>query len=157
MEHQRIELFCSLTDSACKSIQRLKATQMDAFDLSAAHTRSLCLLLEALPTGLTQTELAQRCGMDRAQISRVLSALRNRNYLTTVGQGDYKKRYVLTEAGIEVANQIEAMIEEIYAYVGKDIPREDLIGFYRTFSLIEQRLKQAVAHFGCAPCKPNQP
>ena len=38
MEDNRFELFCCLTGSAAKSIARLKAARMDAFDLSAAHT-----------------------------------------------------------------------------------------------------------------------
>ena len=148
MEDNRFELFCSLTGSAAKSIARLKAARMDAFDLSAAHTQCLCLLREAMPEGLTQTELARHIGMDRAQVSRVLRALRERGYLPDAPQTGYKRRYVLTGAGMATANDVQAIIAQVHAYVSEGIPYEDLVCFYRTFAHIAQRLESAVTLFG---------
>lgn len=150
MEDNRFELFCGLTASAAKSIQRLKAARMNAFDLSAAHTQSLCLLYEAMPDGLTQTELARRIGMDRAQVSRVLRTLRERGCLPDDAQTGYKRRYVLTEEGVRTARQVQAIIAQVHAYVSEGISREDLICFYRTFERIARRLENAVPLF-CAP------
>ena len=152
MEDNRFELFCSLTSSAAKSIARLKAARMDAFDLSAAHTQCLCLLHEAMPEGLTQAELSRRIGMDRAQVSRVLRTLRERGYLPDAPQTGYKRRYVLTEAGLAAANGVQSIVAQVHAYVSEGIPQEDIICFYRTFAHIAQRLESAVTLFG-APDK----
>ena len=152
MDDNRFELFCSLTGSAAKSIARLKAARMDAFDLSAAHTQCLCLLHEAMPEGLTQAELSRRIGMDRAQVSRVLRALRERGYLPDVPQTDYKRRYALTAAGMAAANAVQSIVSQVHAYVSEGIPQEDIVCFYRTFAHIAQRLESAVTLFG-APDK----
>ena len=152
MEDNRFELFCSLTGSAAKSIARLKAARMDAFDLSAAHTQCLCLLHEAMPEGLTQAELSRRIGMDRAQVSRVLRALRERGYLPDEPQTGYKRRYALTAAGMAAANAVQSIVAQVHAYVSEGIPQEDIICFYRTFAHIAQRLESAVTLFG-APDK----
>lgn len=154
MEDNRFELFCSLTGSAAKSIARLKAARMDAFDLSAAHTQCLCLLREAMPEGLTQAELARRIGMDRAQVSRVLRTLRERGYLPDDPQTGYKRRYALTEAGVDTANAVQSIVAQVHAYVSEGIPHEDIVCFYRTFAHIAQRLESAVTLFG-APGKDN--
>ena len=154
MEDNRFELFCSLTGSAAKSIARLKAARMDAFDLSAAHTQCLCLLREAMPEGLTQAELARRIGMDRAQVSRVLRTLRERGYLPDAPQTGYKRRYALTEAGVDTANAVQSIVAQVHAYVSEGIPHEDIVCFYRTFAHIAQRLESAVTLFG-APGKDN--
>ena len=148
MEDNRFELFCCLTGSAAKSIARLKAARMDAFDLSAAHTQCLCLLHEAMPEGLTQTELSRRIGMDRAQVSRVLRTLRERGYLPDAPQTGYKRRYVLTEAGLAAANGVQSIVAQVHAYVSEGIPPEDIVCFYRTFAHIAQRLESAVTLFG---------
>ena len=148
MEDNRFELFCSLTSSAAKSIARLKAARMDAFDLSAAHTQCLCLLHEAMPEGLTQAELSRRIGMDRAQVSRVLRALRERGYLPDEPQTGYQRRYALTAAGMAAANAVQSIVAQVHAYVSEGIPREDLLCFYRTFERIALRLESAVTLFG---------
>ena len=148
MEDNRFELFCSLTGSAAKSIARLKAARMDEFHLTAAHTQCLCLLFESMPAGLTQTELARRIGMDRAQVSRVLRALRERGYLPQSEASGYKHRDTLTEAGMAAARQVQAIVTQVHAYVSEGIPREDLLCFYRTFERIALRLESAVTLFG---------
>ena len=147
MEENRFERFCSLTGSAAKSIARLKAARMNAFDLSAAHTQCLTLLFEAMPAGLTQSELARRIGMDRAQVSRVLSALRSHGYLPADRPSGYKCRYVLTERGYCAAQQVQTIITEVHDYVSEGIPQEDLLCFYRTFERIAGRLESAVTRF----------
>ena len=154
MEDNRFERFCSLTGSAAKSIARLKAARMDEFHLTAAHTQCLCLLFESMPAGLTQTELARRIGMDRAQVSRVLRALRERSYLPQSKASGYKHRYTLTEAGMAAARQVQAIVAQVHAYVSEGIPHEDIVCFYRPFAHIAQRLESAVTLFG-SPGKDN--
>ena len=101
-----------------------------------------------MPAGLTQTELARRIGMDRAQVSRVLRALRERGYLPQSEASGYKHRYTLTEAGMAAARQVQAIVTQVHAYVSEGIPREDLLCFYRTFERIALRLESAVTLFG---------
>ena len=143
MDENRFDMFVGLLGSAAKSIQRLKATQMEPFRLSAAHTDCLCSLAAAMPDGLTQAQLAQRLAMDRAQISRVLRDLRAQAYVLPGGYG-YKIRYRLTDAGRRLADESTRVIREITSFVSGSIPREELESFYRTFTTIATNLVKAV-------------
>ena len=162
MDENRFELFMGLLGSAAKSIQRLKAARMEPFRLSAAHTDCLCQLFGASADGLTQTQLAERLMMDRAQVSRVLRDLLDRAYVAcggagsaggasgtgTDGSGGYKSRYRLTDAGQRIAQEIQRIIAEINGFVSGSIPMEDIEGFYRTFKTIASNLSEAVNLYG---------
>ena len=148
MNDGRFELFMGLLGSATKSIQRIKNGRMDEFDLSAAHTDCLCCLASAAPSGLTQSQLAARLGMDRAQVSRVLRDLRECAYVCAAGASGYKTPYRLTETGRRIAAQIAEIIAEVRRFVSGNIPVADTEAFYRTFGVIAERLSQAVQLYG---------
>ena len=148
METSRFELFSSLISSASKSIQRIKAEKMKKYHLSAAHTACLCRLADAKEQGLTQGQLSALESMDRAQISRVLSDLLHREYVSVLDSDkQYKKRYVLTSAGSEITREIRAIILDINCFVSQAIPDEDIQIFYRTLRTIAGNLEQAVETF----------
>ena len=150
MDIDRFLHFEAMIGSAAKSIQRLKALRMDAFHLSAAHTSCMTALLRAMPTGLTQTELRRSLGMDRAQVSRVLSGLCERGYVCGDGSG-YKRPYRLTENGLRVSQEIDSIIHEVLGYVSGSIPPGEIERFYQTFSIITENLSHAVALYGSSP------
>ena len=146
MEESRFELFAGLLNSAVKSIQRLKAAGMKQFNLSAAHTTCLCRLAEAGEDALTQGQLIQLEGMDRAHISRVVGELCKRGYAAPEAQsGQYRKHYHLTPQGREITNEIQKIILSVNRFVSDQIPREDIEVFYRTLRTITQNLERAAA------------
>lgn len=145
MDESRYELFAGLMSQAAKSIQRIKAEKMREYRLSAAHTTCLCRLAESKDEGLTQGQLIALEGTDRAQISRVLSDLRERGYVSVLGQeGRYRNRYVLTPFGEGIAREIQDIILDINRFVSEQIPEQDIQIFYRTLRTIAQNLDRAV-------------
>lgn len=141
MESLRFFRFESMIGSAAKSIARLKSTGMARFQLSAAHTSCLLHLLSA-PDGLTQTGLREALGMDRAQVSRVLHQLCDRDYVASSGAG-YNRVYRLTQTGSAVAREIDGIVSEVLAFVSDSIPKEAIEAFYHTFSIIAANLSEA--------------
>ena len=137
------ETFHSLIGSANKSLDRIKSRGMDEYGLSGTYT--MCLRqLYAEPHGLTRTELAQRCYVDRAQITRVIGELLKKELVLEIGSGsNYRKRCVLTEKGREVTDQINGLVGKIQHFVSGDIPPERLAIFYETLYEICERLRQA--------------
>lgn len=148
MEESRFSRFSGLINNTAKGIQRLKLAHMERFQLSAAHTNCLYRLALAQPHGLTQSELARREQMDRAQVCRVLRELMQKGYVQDVGETSYKRRYRLTESGQAVATEVEQMIRQIVSFVSADIPEQDLATFYRTLQTISTRLNLAQQRFG---------
>ncbi len=120
---------------------------MGIYGLDNAHTLCVCVLSEA-EEGLTKTELANLCGVDKAQISRVVTALQRKRFVETEpGNRAYKQKYTLTEEGKKVSAEISALILEINSYVSDNIPKEHIDIFYSTFSTICENLEKAEEKF----------
>lgn len=146
MEESRYELFAGLMGRAAKAIQRIKFANMRKYSLSAAHTTCLCKLAEAGDDGLTQGQLVQLEGADRAHISRMLGDLRERGYVAPAGQeGAYRRRYRLTGAGQKITGEIQSIILSVNRSVSGQIPQADIDIFYRTLRTITQNLEREAA------------
>ncbi len=137
------ETFTGMIGNALRSIDKIKARHMSEFDLSGTHTVCMRRLYEH-PDGLTRTELARICGVDRAQITRVIGELLAKECVAEIGAGSrYRKKCVLTEKGRAVTGEINDLVCRIHAKVSGEIPRERLALFYETLSQICENLKQA--------------
>jgi DNA-binding MarR family transcriptional regulator len=120
---------------------------MEHYGLGSAHVICICLLGEH-PKGLTKTELAKRGGVDKAQISRVISDVLEKDYVSVSNpQASYRQRYTLTELGATVANEIRKTILDINSFVSESIPKEDIDVFYSTFNTICENLNKAEKQF----------
>jgi DNA-binding MarR family transcriptional regulator len=137
------EAFNCLIGNASKSLEKLKAKGMGEHGLSGTYT--LCLRqLYTFPDGMTRTQLARHCGVDRAQITRVIGELLAKGIVFEVGgSSNYRKKCVLTEQGFATASEIDALIKKINSFVSGEIPSERLQIFYETLAEICDNLKRA--------------
>ena len=147
MEESRFELFDGLIASAGKTLQRIKTDKMEKYGLGSTHTTCLCKLGKAGDEGITQKELTEQEGIDRAQVSRILRDLEQEELVYATGNSAYKKRYCLTEKGKTITDEINGIILEINRYVSKDIPAEEIAVFYRVLQEIDGNLKKAEERF----------
>lgn len=154
MAQTNLEVFLVRLTSITRSIQRLKTTGMEKYDLSAAHTVCLCCLLEQ-PEGVTQMELARQMDMDKAQVSRVVRHLALRGYVRSMGATAYRGRYGLTVKGREAAREVAEQVGRIHQFVRATIPPEELAIFNRTLATIDERLKYAVMCYDGAHLQPK--
>ena len=137
------EAFSALLGSTIKSLEHLKAKGMGEYGLSGMHTLCLQKLYES-PEGLTRTELSRQCGVDRAQITRVIGELLAKGVVSEAGgTSNYRKKCVLTEEGRTTAAQIDALIKRINSFVSGEIEPDRLQIFYETLHEICRNLKQA--------------
>lgn len=147
MDKDRFILFSTLLNDAQKSISRIKNRKMDQYGLGSAHTLCMCLLATH-PDGLTKTELARHCGVDKAQISRVVSDIREKNYVSIANpECNYRQRYTLTDEGMVVAEDMRQIILDINAFVSDSISKEQIENFYETLKIICGNLKKAEKQF----------
>lgn len=137
------EAFSGFVGSAWKSMERLKSKGMSEYGLSGTHTICVRRLFET-PDGLTRTELAQCCGVDRAQITRIIGELLAKGYVTESGEGSrYRKKCVLTEKGKAVTAEINETVQHVIGCVSGEIPAEKMTVFYEVLEKICENLKQA--------------
>ena len=143
MDKDRFLLFSAKLNDAQKSIARIKQKKMEHYGLGSAHVLCICQL-EEHPKGLTKTELVKRCGVDKAQISRVIADLSEKTYVTVSNpQSSYRQKYILTENGLNVATDVRQAILDINTFVSQSIPQEDIETFYATFNTICENLNKA--------------
>ncbi len=135
--------FSTLIYHASRSLHRLKTRGMKAYGLGSTHT--FCLrTLQKHKDGMTRTQLAEACLVDKAQISRLIAELTEMGYVLEASKGaGYRKKIVLTEHGRQVADGIDGMVNHVLDYVSGEISEEEIEQMYRTLTVICEKLKRA--------------
>ena len=144
MYAERFREFSGLVSRAEKALQRVKTENVKDYGLRGVHVSCL-LALHERPEGLTATELASVCGVDRAQISRVTAELRGLDLVCEASPGPrrrYRGALELTEEGRAAAAEMAGIVDEKLQRVSGDIPPEELTVFYRVFGAIVDRLEK---------------
>lgn len=145
MERDRLEAFTTLVTNASRSITKIKHRGMEGYGLGSTHT--VCLRkLYAASEGLTRTQLANVCELDKAQISRIIGELSDKGYVVSPQSG-YKCRIRLSDSGRRVTEEINKLVLDINGFVSGEIPQEDIEAFYRVFTRICEGLKMAEGYF----------
>ena len=104
MYAERFQEFSGLISRAEKALQRAKAENVRGYGLRSVHVSCLLALYEH-EEGLTGTELAAVCGVDRAQISRVATELTGMGLICEAAPGPrrrYRGALTLTEEGLSL-------------------------------------------------------
>ena len=143
MEQDRLDEFSALMSNASKSITKLKNRYMSGYGLSSTHTMCIRKLYSA-PNGLTRTQIAKKCELDKSQISRIITELSEKGYVLEGPEcTNYKKRVMLTDEGKRIAADIKSIALDINRYVSGNISDEDIKTFYRVFGVICKNLKSS--------------
>ena len=143
LNKDRYEAFNNLVSSALKSMQKIKNKGMLPYGLASTHTICMRRLFES-PNGITRAQLAKFCMIDKAQISRIVSELEEKGYVTEADANhNYRSKLILTENGIKTATEINEIVLRINTFVSGDIPEENIVMFYDTLQKICDNLKKA--------------
>lgn len=143
VECDRLDMFMTLTGSAAKSITRIKHMRMAKYGLGSTHMSCLRKLYVA-QNGLTRTQLSKLCGLDKAQITRIIGELCKKGFTVEESTGSgYKNKIFLTDIGRETTEEIYRIVLEVNEYVSGGISQEDIDHFYKVFDRICSGLKRA--------------
>ena len=140
---QRFDAFVSGITACYKYIQRIKSMEMTEFGLKGTHV--MCLYyLRRNPAGLTAAQLCGLCAEDKAAISRTVSELRSRGYITTLSEKAYRAMLTLTTAGQELARKFDHLIEGWVSTGGDGLTDEERSDFYKSLSAIAENLRTRI-------------
>ena len=140
---QRFDAFVSGITSCYKYIQRIKSMEMTEFGLKGTHV--MCLYyLRRNPAGLTAAQLCGLCAEDKAAISRTVSELKSRGYITTLSEKAYRAMLTLTAAGHELARKFDHLIEGWVTAGGDGLTDEERMDFYKALSSITENLRTRI-------------
>ena len=140
---QRFDAFVSGITACYKYIQRIKSLEMTEFGLKGTHVMCLYYLRQN-PAGLTAAQLSGLCAEDKAAISRTVSELRSRGYITTLSEKAYRAMLTLTAAGQELARKFDHLIEQWVSAGGDGLTDEERSAFYKTLSAITENLRARI-------------
>ena len=140
---QRFDAFVSGITSCYKYIQRIKSLEMTEFGLKGTHVMCLYYLRQN-PAGLTASQLCGLCAEDKAAISRTVSELRSRGYITSLSDKAYRALLTLTSAGQEIARKFDNLIEGWVTAGGDGLTDEERSDFYKTLSAIAENLRTRI-------------
>ena len=136
-----------------KTLQKYKNEKLAAFGLRSMHLMFMFQLNQAAE-GLTGSELAATCSVDKAFISRVTGELSNLGYIEYRDKMGtrYKNKLILTEKGREVMAEVSGIIDETIAAVSSQITSEEFDVFYKVLGTVNQNLEQ----YSAAECSADE-
>lgn len=141
-ETERFYEFTGLVSRSYKALRRAQEKYTRDFGLRSVHVSCLLRLLDA-PDGLIATELSSRCGVDRAQISRVTADLAARGLICEAEPGA-KRRYrgslTLTDTGRELAMELKNIVVEKLGAVSSSLDAQKVATFYEVFREIVDKI-----------------
>ncbi len=136
--NERFENFTFLILKAGKLIQKIKNIEMKKFGLKAVHV--MCIYyLNRVKEGLTHAELVKATLEDKAAISRALSTLKNKHYIS-YDEKKYNGLVLLTDEGKKVANVIEKRANNAVNIVGEILTEEERNRFYQSLKSLTENL-----------------
>lgn len=142
---ERFETFTVLINKISRNVRKIKNQEMAAYGLRSTHVSCLYYLYSA--HSLTATELCERCGEDKATISRALDFLEERGFITCESKLSkrYKSPLFLTERGIEVGKKIFDAVDRVIDEVGEGLTDEQRTAFYSYLEIISDNLEKVTS------------
>jgi len=135
--------FSFAIDQIAKNLQKIKNEKLARFGLRSMHL--MCLFqLDKHPEGLTGTELAHRCQVDKAFVSRVTGDLCKAEYVSYSNREGthYNNKFILTEAGQKIMTEVRIILEAAVEQVTAGITEDQLLQFYTILEQLDSGLCQ---------------
>ena len=143
---ERFEVFTVLINKISRNIKKIKNQEMASYGLRSTHVSCLYYLYSA--ESLTATELCERCGEDKATISRALDFLEENEFIVCESKSAkrYKTPLYLTEKGKEAGKKIYDAVTRVLEEVGVGLTDEQRKVFYSYLSIISDNLEKITEH-----------
>ncbi|MCM1368402.1 MAG: MarR family winged helix-turn-helix transcriptional regulator [Roseburia sp.] len=122
-----------------KLVQRIKAIEMAEFGLKGIHVMCAYYLTEHAD-GLTASELSKYTLEDKAAISRALSQLKKKGFVS-YDEKTYNAKITLTDAGKSFAAAVMEKADRAVAAGSADQTEDERLDFYKKLSDIVDNLE----------------
>ena len=88
-------------------------------------------------------ELCERCGEDKANVSRTVAELRKKGMLTYSATGKrYQSPLELTDTGRDVGERVAQKADDVLARVGGRLSEDDRAALYRGLTVVLDDLEK---------------
>ena len=123
---------------------KLAAEEMAKYDLNSPHAVYLTSLFDAGEDGITAAQLGERCGKNKADVSRMVSILEKKGLVKKVATGSnmYRAKLMLTDEGRLAAQHVRQRAAVAVELAGSGLTEEERETFYRALELITENLQK---------------
>lgn len=138
----RFERFSLAISEIWREWHRLAGAEMERYGLKGAHAVYLTALLSQ-PEGVTAGQLAELCGKDKSDVSRMVGLLEKKGLVRKVSahQNGYGGALLLTDAGREAATFVQRRAALAVSLAGSDLDDGDREVMYACLEHIAGRLR----------------
>lgn len=142
-ELERFEQFSYSIFEISRFWHQLTSREMEKHNLKGAHTLYM-LNLYNYPEGISARELGRMCGRDKADVSRMMGSLEERELV--IKEGSYQRMYggvyKLTEQGRRVTEDVRSRVKLVVDIVGRDMPEDARSVFYMALTRITENVRK---------------
>lgn len=135
---ERFARFSYAISEISRCWHKIAGEEMARYGLSGPHCVYL-LTLYRHPEGVTSTRLAELCGKDKADVSRTVSILLNKGFISRTG-ASYRALLQLTEEGKQAAIEVQQRAATAVEMGGKGLTDQNREIFYDTLDQIAANL-----------------
>ena len=133
-----------------RDLHKIKSKKMAEYGLRATHL--MCMVqIFSHEDGLTPTELARTCAIDKAFVSRITADLVDRKFVMFNEKYNdgrkYRQKFVLTEEGMKVMAQIDEVVGKVIAKIYDQVSEEELKNFYKILEVLNNNINLATEEF----------
>ena len=123
---------------------KLAVTEMAKYELNSPHAVYLNTLYEANPEGVTAAQLAELCGKNKADVSRMIGILEKKGLVqkVAVGTNMYRAKLLLTAEGKQAAEHVRKRAAVAVELAGSGLSNEERDTFYKALGLITENLQK---------------
>ncbi|MDD4125496.1 MAG: hypothetical protein PHW77_07225 [Eubacteriales bacterium] len=141
----RYDMFIYLISGIYKNIQRIRNGKANEDGIKSVNTMWL-LQLRNETEGITASELAQKCLVDKSLISRELVQMERSGLIRcdiTLEDLKYQRKIFLTEKGRNIAGKYSEFASRIQAIISREYNGEDIAIFYRVLHTFFEKIEEA--------------
>ena len=140
----RFEHFTYATNEITRFWRKLAGDEMKKHGLKSNHAIYFTLLANNKESGLTATQMCELSGRDKADVSRMLALMEEKELLIKQGghQNLYNGVFKLTDKGLAVAKSVSGRAEKAVALAGKDLSDEKRRIFYEALDSIVENMRE---------------
>lgn len=137
----RFEKFTFYIEEVSRVLHKIMADEMLAYGLKGP-TSIYLLMLAMHPEGLTVTSMSERCGRDKADVSRALAALSSKGLVKKKGDAktNYRALIVLTEEGKAATDGLRKKAKGAVDYASHGVSDRDREIMYNALEIIYTNL-----------------
>lgn len=140
---EKFTAFTITLSSIERSLHKIKSAKMSAYGLRATHLTCM-IQIEISPDGLSPTEIAHACAIDKAFVSRITSDLSAHNFIKINEKFNdgrkYRQKYILTEEGRVVLDEMKEAIDAIIDSASSEISDYEMRCFNKVLYMINENL-----------------